>query len=174
MNKYALFLKWWLFFTLTVVGTIFAQQLGVFLEIWEKDASYLSIATMAIFTVATILCGSLSYKVCRAASELEDDEILDDESLGKFEREEELGWFFSELCLTLGMVGTIIGFVMMLSGFESLDLANPQTVQGLLSELGKSMATALYTTLVGLICGTLLKVQYFAVSLDLQRLGEKN
>ena len=68
------------------------------------------------------------------------------------------------------MLGTIIGFVMMLSGFEKLDVSNQQTIQGLLSELGKSMATALYTTLVGLMCGQLLKMEAFIMSQQLNKL----
>jgi hypothetical protein len=51
-------------------------------------------------------------------------------------------------------------------------MTKPQTVQSLLSDLGKSMATALYTTLVGLVCGALLKIQYFILSLELQRIGK--
>jgi len=34
------------------------------------------------------------------------------------------------------------------------------------------MSTALYTTLVGLVCGVLLKIQYFILSLELQRIGK--
>ena len=74
---------------------------------------------------------------------------------------------------SLGMLGTIIGFCLMLVGFENLDISNQQTVQGLLAELGKSMATALYTTLVGLLCGQLLKVQAFILSLHLNKLEHK-
>jgi len=86
----------------------------------------------------------------------------------------EIGWFLSEFCLTLGMIGTIVGFIMMLSGFNTLDIQNVSTVQGLLSQLGLSMATALYTTIVGLVCGSILKIQFFIVSLELDRIEKKN
>lgn len=88
----------------------------------------------------------------------------------------ENGWFVSEMCLNLGMLGTIIGFVLMLSGFETLDISNPSTISSLLSTLGKSMATALYTTLVGITCGCLLKVQYYILETQFRTLedqGEK-
>jgi hypothetical protein len=48
--------------------------------------------------------------------------------------------------------------------------SNQKSIQNLLSDLGKSMATALYTTLVGLICGQLLKLQTFIFSLHLNKL----
>lgn len=160
--KYSIFLRWWLFFTLTIVGTIFAYFTGMLNLIWQKDASYLSYATLLIFYVTSIVCGTHIYRLCRAGD-------LSKDELSSFERHEEVGWFMSEMCLNLGMLGTIIGFCMMLAGFDGLDISKQQTVQGLLSELGKSMATALYTTLVGLICGQLLKIQYFLLSLGIQK-----
>ena len=165
--KYLPFLKWWLAFTLVCVGALFAYHIGFFHALWQKDSSYLSFATLILFLFMSLKCGFntllLSHKI--------DNHDLKKEDLDTFERHEELGWFVSELCLTLGMIGTIIGFVFMLAGFEDIDMSKPQTIQALLSDLGRSMATALYTTLVGLICGSLLKVQYFNLSLTLQEHG---
>ena len=170
--KYSAFLKWWLFFTLTVVIGIFAYYTGILAIIWQKDASYISYFTMLIFYTTSLICGSHIYRLCGTTLE----PVLigmakSKATLKSFERHEEIGLFVSELCLNLGMLGTIIGFVMMLSGFDGLDIAKQQTVQALLAELGESMATALYTTLVGLICGQLLKIQYFILSLELQKKG---
>lgn len=162
--RYLSFLKWWLFFSLVVIGTIFSSYMGVLGEIWKKDASYISFGTLGIFYIVSLICGTLVFRACRAKD-------MTKEQLQVFEQHEEVGWFMSEMCLNLGMLGTIIGFCMMLNGFDALDIAKQQTVQTLLAELGKSMATALYTTLVGLICGQLLKVQYFVLSLELQKKG---
>jgi len=38
------------------------------------------------------------------------------------------------------------------------------TVQGMIKGLGAGMSTALYTTLTGLVCSALLKIQYFNLS----------
>ena len=73
----------------------------------------------------------------------------------------EVGWFTSDLCLTIGMMGTVIGFMMMLSGFATVDVSNTSSVQELIKSLGGGMSTALYSTLVGLICSALLKIQWF-------------
>jgi biopolymer transport protein ExbB/TolQ len=71
------------------------------------------------------------------------------------------------------MMGTIIGFIMMLSGFDSLDIQNITSVQALLTQLGGSMATALYTTIVGLVCGSVLKLQFFLIAIELDKLENK-
>jgi uncharacterized membrane protein len=164
--KFESFLKWWLLFTLLVVATIFCNYLGYLKLLWQKDSSYLCITTLVLFFVMSIKCG-------RDIFLLESKKDHDGTSLSSFRRKEEVLWFSSEVCLNLGMLGTIIGFCLMLVGFENLDISNQQTVQGLLAELGKSMATALYTTLVGLMCGQILKVQAFLLSLHLNKL-EKN
>ena len=59
------------------------------------------------------------------------------------------------------MIGTVIGFIMMLSGFATVDISNAKTIQDLVKALGVGMSTALYTTLVGLVCSICLKIQYF-------------
>ena len=76
----------------------------------------------------------------------------------------EVGWYTSDLCLSIGMMGTVIGFIMMLGGFANIDINDMATVQGLIKGLGVGMSTALYTTLTGLICSALLKIQYFNLS----------
>jgi hypothetical protein len=156
------FLKWWLFFTLVVIATVFCGFFGLLKEIWEKDASYLSYAILSLFFIGYLMCGSnlllLGSKKKPTLAEI-----------NYFEEREEVGWFLSEVCLNLGMLGTIIGFVMMLSGFNSLDISKQHTIQNLLTDLGRSMGTALYTTLIGLICGQCLKIQYFLMGLEINK-----
>ena len=164
--KYESFLKWWLLFTLFVLGTIFSFYLGYMKLLWDKDASYLSITTIVLFFIMSIKCGADIFVLERSKKVTKD---LIDSSI----RKEEALWFASEVCLNLGMLGTIIGFCMMLAGFEKLNISDQQTIQGLLAELGKSMATALYTTLVGLLCGQLLKLQAFILSLQIGKLQNK-
>jgi hypothetical protein len=74
----------------------------------------------------------------------------------------ETGWFSSEICITLGLIGTVSGFILMLVGaFADLNIADPDSVQQSLMNMSLGMSTALYTTLVGLLCSVILKVQFF-------------
>ena len=77
---------------------------------------------------------------------------------------QEIGWFISDLVLTIGMIGTVSGFLLMLTGaFAGVDLNDEVAMKNVLEQMSKGMSTALYTTLFGLICGGLLKIQYFSL-----------
>ncbi len=72
----------------------------------------------------------------------------------------EMGWFLTGLMIKLGLLGTVIGFVLMLgsiSNMESFDIAD---VQNVLRRMTVGMGVALNTTLVGLLGSMLLGFQY--------------
>ncbi|MDA1075444.1 MAG: MotA/TolQ/ExbB proton channel family protein [Proteobacteria bacterium] len=71
-----------------------------------------------------------------------------------------LGHFLSDVLLKLGLLGTIVGFILMLLPVGELKEFDPSLMQRLLSSMSGGMAVALYTTLAGLVTSTLLKVQY--------------
>jgi MotA/TolQ/ExbB proton channel family len=73
----------------------------------------------------------------------------------------ELGWFVADLLLSLGLLGTVVGFILMLGPVSDLDTADQNAVRTALAAMSGGMAVALYTTLTGLIGGILLKVQGF-------------
>jgi hypothetical protein len=70
------------------------------------------------------------------------------------------GTFASDTMLKLGLLGTIIGFIMMLAPIGGLDPENREAVRSSMSLMSDGMAVAMYTTLVGLAASILLKVQY--------------
>ncbi|MCZ6656980.1 MAG: MotA/TolQ/ExbB proton channel family protein [Gammaproteobacteria bacterium] len=71
-----------------------------------------------------------------------------------------LGHFTSDALLKLGLLGTVVGFILMLLPVGEIEEFDPSIVQQLLSAMSGGMAVALYTTLAGLITSTLLKLQY--------------
>ena len=72
----------------------------------------------------------------------------------------DIEWFISDIVLTLGMIGTIVGFILMLSGtFDTLQIANVESVRLLIASMSKGLYTALNTTLAGVISSALLKTQ---------------
>jgi MotA/TolQ/ExbB proton channel family len=72
----------------------------------------------------------------------------------------QLGGFASDTLMKLGLLGTIIGFIMMLAPIGGLDPENREAVRSSMSLMSGGMAVAMYTTLAGLAASILLKVQY--------------
>lgn len=71
------------------------------------------------------------------------------------------GAFASDTLIKLGLLGTIIGFIIMLApiaGIDATDRAIMKSSMGLMSD---GMAIAMYTTLAGLVGSILLKIQYY-------------
>lgn len=169
MIKHTLFLKWWLFFTLVVVAAIYASYTGLMLTIWENDATKLSFLLFGILAFMSVWCGHKTWQMSKIVDSEEPKRGL----IEHIEHLTEIGWFTSDLCLTVGMVGTVTGFITMLSGFADLDVSKIDTVQTLIKELGIGMSTSLYTTLAGLICSLLLKIQYFNLNQAIDRV-QKN
>ena len=101
---------------------------------------------MLVFVLTTIWIGKCTYHVTQ-------DRVYDIVDA-------DVGWFISEACLALGMIGTVSGFIIVLnSAFGSIDVSNIATLQKALSSMATGMSTALWTTLTGLVCSLSLKIQ---------------
>jgi len=70
------------------------------------------------------------------------------------------GHFVSDALLRLGLLGTVVGFILMLAPVAELENFDPVGARTLLQEMSGGMAVALYTTLCGLVTSLLLKLQY--------------
>jgi len=140
-----IFLRWWLFFCLTILVATVSYYFGFFNELYNKDATRLSFVIIAIYTVASLYVGMLT----------------NNQRIGRdYKTGTNVSWFASEMLLSLGMIGTVAGFILMLGdSFGSIDTANPETLKEALSSMALGMSTALYTTLVGLILSQALKIQ---------------
>ena len=77
------------------------------------------------------------------------------------------GLIAAEISLKLGLLGTIIGFILMLQPIASLDDTSADNLKIALSSMSSGMAVALYTTLSGLIVNTLLRVQFHFSSISI-------
>jgi len=163
LKRHSIFLKWWWFFTLIISLTIVLIGFGVHEDLWTQDKTKLSFLILVIFYGMTFHCGYESWKLSQLANG-------DIRKLENIDTRHEPGWFASDVLLTLGLIGTVSGFILMLAGaFGNLNIANVSSVQTALANMAVGMSTALYTTLTGLITSTILKVQYFRLDQDLER-----
>ncbi|MES9977090.1 MAG: MotA/TolQ/ExbB proton channel family protein, partial [Candidatus Thiodiazotropha sp.] len=74
------------------------------------------------------------------------------------------------LLVKLGLLGTVIGFVMMLAPVAELKSFDLSDIQGLLQRMTTGMGVALNTTLMGLSCSMLLGMQYLMLDRAADRL----
>lgn len=159
-KKWALPLRWWVCFTLINIATFILFLTGFVDKINEIDFTKLSFVIYAIFYIFSIRTGVLSYEVSKTK----------EKDLTKYFYKNEIGWFAADSLLTIGMIGTVIGFIYMLStSFSDLSTANVGTIKVALAKLSVGMSTALFTTAAGLICSLLLKIQLFDLNQYLDR-----
>jgi len=138
-------LKWWLIVCLTMLGMGVGMYFDMHMNLYNADVTRLSFLIIVVFICTSIWIGNKTYLVG----------IFED-----YNQRPDVGWFIAEACLALGMVGTVTGFLLMLgTAFANVDVTNSVTLQNALSEMAVGMSTALYTTLIGLICSLIIKVQ---------------
>ncbi len=73
----------------------------------------------------------------------------------------QLGSFASDALMKLGLLGTIVGFILMLAPIAGLDAADRASVKSSMGLMSDGMAVAMYTTLSGLIGSILVQTQYY-------------
>lgn len=134
-----MFLKWWFVFVVQAIGLcVFAYMDGV-QYVLENDRTYLSIVIAFIWLIVSTSVGYYTWK--------------------KIEKPEFL-WFAGESCMTVGMIGTIIGFILMLgTSLNNLDPSDTENMRVAISSMAVGMSTALLTTLTGLTATLMLRVQ---------------
>jgi hypothetical protein len=71
------------------------------------------------------------------------------------------GAFVSDTLMKLGLLGTIIGFIIMLAPIAGLDAADRAAMKSSMGLMSDGMAVAMYTTLAGLIGSILVRIQYY-------------
>jgi len=141
----SMFLRWWLLFCTSCAAMFAAYSFGFIDALLAKDITRLSFAILGVFFLSSMYVGWLTYKRNKGATV----------KVGV-----NIGWFITELLLALGMIGTVIGFILMLGGsFENLNISDTGSVKTALTDMAIGMSTALYTTLVGMVCSQILKVQ---------------
>jgi len=135
------FLKWWILFTAQLCGVWTAWNYGVFNTLYEVDQSFIGFGILIVHIIATLWIGNKTKNI---------QSINFDTSQG---------YFICETFLKMGMVGTVIGFILAFSNFTELDVTNIESMRLVLRTMATGIGTALWTTLIGLVCNTLLKLQ---------------
>ena len=103
----------------------------------------------------------------------ENKDVLINAFESEFEKKISYGVIASDITLKLGLLGTIIGFILMLKPIADLNSTSPENLKIALSSMSSGMAVALYTTLTGLIISTLIRIQFhFSATLIISLLND--
>jgi len=165
VKKWGLLLRWWMLFMLTSLGTVFLSLSGAMTFIYIIDFTRISFFIFILFYIFSIRNGILTYKIGK-------NPPLSEAEVTSYCQKTEVGWFVSDMLLTLGMIGTVLGFIFMLYvSFNGLAALNIAAIQAALMKMSTGMSTALVTTASGLICSLFLKIQMFDFSHYLDKLA---
>lgn len=157
MNN-SVILRWFVILFSSIVAAGIIQFKGLFAALWIADISGLSFIILAIFTIMTIFVGVLTYRLTNSIP----GSYYYDESI----RYVSGCWYASELLMALGMMGTLIGFSIMLGpALAGLDPSNLVLAKAAIFKMAGGMSTAVLTTLAGLITSQVLKLQL--INLDI-------
>jgi len=188
-DAYAAFFGWLIFLGLLIFGSFLLWEYGLLSTFFESDQTYLSSVILALFILTTLYIGLAAWRLSRetdkcirlteatdvgdknlsgwAAEHLDfvshtseaNTELLQSRLVERVHSGHSSGWFLSDFLLRLGLIGTVIGFVLMLGTVYELKQDDVQALQQLLTRMGAGMQAALYTTLAGLGSAMLIGLQ---------------
>ncbi len=159
MAGVALFTGWWLL------------THGWWRALIEGDPSGISVGIVVLTLIVTGWCGRRAWRLQQEAepgaawrrayaSELRGTpdvaaQLLSERTHGAHET----AWWFAAAAIKLGLLGTVVGFIVMATQIGRMPSFDLDQVQNLLKQMTQGMAIALYTTLVGLIANLWLGMQ---------------
>ena len=177
MRRYLLLYR---FLIVNIVGAALlglAGAQGWITRFVEADHTGLVFVIFGVFAVGLALCGYRLFKTSAALNRLEEGGEADLPSAWtrgaavrpEFRAEALKARLFSRIAVVrqiaaalvvLGLIGTVAGFIIALSGVSAEDAGTLAAVQPMISTLISGMSVALYTTLEGAILGLWLTVNY--------------
>lgn len=179
------FIYWLYFVSLILISIYILESFGYISGLFREDISYISSLIVSIFIFYLFRGGYYLFVLRNAIDNLGRndlhlnnniiEDVVDEYKVSSsnnpnkkpFQEELKLrlyeivdnGFFVADILLKLGIVGTVIGFIIMLSSLSTIDEMNLAKMNNLLLSMSSGMKVALYTTLSGLICSILLTIQ---------------
>ncbi|EIJ34881.1 MotA/TolQ/ExbB proton channel family protein [Thiothrix nivea] len=190
MNKtpWLLCLHWLWFAGLLAVGLVLLWDNGILRFMFATDNTWLSPLMVLLFLLSCLHCGYrslfLSYQThalhawvegkraddgvlmnrylreLRAIPNVHEKQLMAELLSEQLHGQHQVGWFITGLMIKLGLLGTVVGFVIMLGSMGRLESLDIEQVQTLMQQMTQGMKIALNTTIIGLVGSMLLGLQY--------------
>lgn len=143
MNK--AFTQWFLINVSIAVGFFWSLYFGVIADIIHTDVTFTCLIIFAIVVACSGAVGYHSYHI--------DNPVAVKKAFGTI-------WFFSEISMSLGLFGTVIGCILLFSqNVSTLDPSNQAQMLKLISTMSSSLGVAFYTTACGILGNMLIRLQ---------------
>jgi len=176
-----------LFSGVEVFVWFYLGEVGFIGNLVENDQSHVSLIIIAIYALATLHFLSICYSTSRQFIDINqvNKNLFSNKVIANFyqqvnsagqdqHRIQEMlevldirlrstyafGFILADLMLKLGILGTVIGFIIMLGSLTDLNSVDITVMQNLLAEMSAGMKVALFTTLTGMLAGIILNVKY--------------
>ena len=147
------------------------------LSLWVIVSIYWIYISRNIYLEKSILANSVKSKkilsinkYIRSLKQGEDKELLLRILEAEYAKKLSYGWMAADISLKLGLLGTVIGFILMLQPISELNNTSPEELKLALSAMSSGMAVALYTTLTGLISSILIRLEFQIASANVATL----
>lgn len=166
----ALFAAWWM------------QERALWRALVDGDPSGISVGIALLSGVTSLWCGKRAWTFQQQAvrdslwrrehghHQLTQPEhaaqLLSDRCHGPHET----AWWFTAAAIKLGLLGTVVGFIVMSLQIGRMPSFDLDQVQNLLKQMTQGMAIALYTTLAGLVANLWLGLQLMLLDRTADRL----
>jgi hypothetical protein len=152
------FWEWW---TIVIGSTAFAILCHALFDIGryltEVDGTGISTFIIGIYVISTSVAGWYAYVIQFRSQFIRKKSMLP-------------LWYAVDSMLAIGMMGTLVGFIAGLEGFNNVDANSAAEIKKVIAEMAANMGVALITTLTGLVCSTVLKAQLVLIESRNRRL----
>ena len=171
-----------LLLTLILFGFWILNDQGLIELVLQGDKSHISKAIIILWAITTVYWIYLSKNVYAEKTSINSEsDINPNLSIGKYleaidkgedkdlllkaleteyAKKLSFGWMAADISLKLGLLGTVIGFILMLQPISELNITSPEELKIALSSMSSGMAVALFTTLTGLVSSILIRLQF--------------
>jgi len=171
-----LFWAWLLHAGAMLFGAWWLGRHGLWRRLIDGDPSGISVGIVALAVICTGWIGRRAWRLARearpgqghwraawladrAAGRAEAAQLLSERTHGPHET----AWWFAAAAIKLGLLGTVVGFIVMAAQLGKVQIFDITEVQTLLKQMTQGMAIALYTTLVGLAANLWLGLQLLLI-----------
>lgn len=153
-HKYALF--WLSYLVIVILSIVGVTYSGLMHLIWKYDVTYLSSVIFCIWILTEIIGGYQIIKLDRQTTNSHDKEIS--KTIESIFAQHRFVNFMSEIIVTLGIFGTVIGVILALMPFFSLTSFDPVKLQPQLLQMFSGIAVAFFPTAISILIKVFLDV----------------